>query len=211
MQVHARSWQQRRSIYFGVGGIPVRNKVVVLDLEYDNFACIWLVGLLASNIGATKCYQFFADERDDEKDILVKLVELLENYYTYHILTWDGLRADIPQLKAAWNRHELSKQKLQSFSRRHLDLYNFFLHNYRFPLPSFGLKEIGRYLGFKRKYEDMGGLEAQMLYHHDLNIPKNNKRQRSNIKQKLLEYNKEDLETTLYVLSQLQSLANDTQ
>ena len=211
MQIHARSWQQRRPIYFGGSSIPVRNKVVVLDLEYDNFACIWLVGLLAPNIEATKCYQFFADERVDEKDILVKFIELVENYPTYQILTWDGLRADIPQLEAAWNRHKLPKQKLQSFRRRHLDLYNFFLHNWRFPLLSFGLKEIGRYLGFKRKYEDMDGLEAQMLYHQYLNMPENNKRQRSNIKQKLLEYNKEDLEATLYVLNQLQSLANDTQ
>lgn len=211
MQIHARSWEQRRPIYFGSAGVPVGNEVLVLDLEYDNFVCIWLVGLLASDTQATECYQFFADERVQEKQILLKLTELLEKYPTYQILTWDGLRADIPQLEAAWHKHGLPYEELQGLKQRHLDLYQFFLRNYRFPLWSFGLKEVDKYLGFVRKYEDMNGLEAQYLYHQYLSIPKHNSRERVVIKQKLLEYNKEDLEATLYVVGQLQSLARDSQ
>lgn len=69
---------------------------------------------------------------------------------------------------------------------------------------------MGNYLGFARKHEDIDGLEAQYLYHQYLNIRKSNSREKLCIKQKLLEYNREDLEATLYVLGQLQSLAHDS-
>jgi uncharacterized protein YprB with RNaseH-like and TPR domain len=55
----------------------------------------------------------------------------------------------------------------------------------------------------------MDGLEAQMLYHQYLNIPKRGEQERSRIKQLLLEYNREDLEAALFVLTQLRSLATN--
>jgi len=207
MQIHARCISEHKPMYFGSSGVPVGDKVLILDLEYDNFVCIWLLGLLASDGQTTRCYQIFADEMEEEKQVLNRFNEFLEKHPTHQILTWDGLRADIPQLDVAWRRQGFPPEKLEDLKRRHLDLYNFFLHNYRFPLGSFGLKEVGTYLGFKRKHEGMDGLEAQMLYHQYLNIPKRSERQRSRIKQLLLEYNREDLEATLFLLSQLRSLA----
>lgn len=209
MQIHARCLSEHKPIYFGSSGVPVGDKVLILDLEYDNFVCIWLLGLLASDGQTTRCYQIFADEMEEEREVLNRFNELLEKYPTHQILTWDGLRADIPQLDVAWRRQGFLPEKLEDLKRRHLDLYNFFLHNYRFPLGSFGLKEVGRYLGFKRKHEGMDGLEAQMLYHQYLNIPKRGEQERSRIKQLLLEYNREDLEAALFVLSQLRSLATN--
>lgn len=208
MQIHIESLEKRKPIYFGGVGFPIGQQMLVLDLEYDHFTCVWLVGLLTSDTEGTEYYQLFADEMSKEKENLVGLATLLSRYPVHQILTWDGLRADLPQLEEAWRRHSLPLGELQDLKWRHVDLLNFFLHNYRFPLASFGLKEVGRYLGFKRKHEDMDGLEAQMLYHQYLNAPKNNIRQRSNIKQMLLEYNREDLEATLFVVSKLRSLAN---
>jgi uncharacterized protein len=209
MQIHARCLSENKPIYFGSSGVPVGDKVLILDLEYDNFVCIWLFGLLASDGQTTSYYQFFADELEAEKEVLNRFNELLEKHPTHQILTWDGLRADIPQLDTAWRRQGFLPEKLEDLKRRHLDLYNFFLQNYRFPLGSFGLKEVGRYLGFKRKHEGMDGLEAQMLYHQYLNIPKRGEQERSRIKQLLLEYNREDLEAALFVLTQLRSLATN--
>lgn len=208
MQIHIESLKKRKSIYFGSIGFPIGHEVLVLDLEYDHFICVWLVGLLASNTVGTECYQLFADELNEEKENLVRFATLLDRYPAHQILTWDGLRADLPQLEEAWHRHRLPPEEMEGLRQRHLDLYNLILGNYRFPLASFGLKEVGGYLGFKRKHEDMDGLEAQMLYHQYLNMPKNNIRQRSNIKKTLLEYNREDLEATLFAVSKLRSLAN---
>lgn len=209
MQIHARSLIEGRPIYYG-SGVPVGDEVLILDLEYDNFVCIWLLGLLTSDGKATNYYQIFADKISEEKEALERFTELLEKHPTYHILTWDGLRADIPQLEAAWDRHALAPQKLEGLKQRHLDLYQFFLRNYRFPLASFSLKEVGAYLGFKRKHEGMDGLEAQMLYHQYLNMTKRRKQERARLKELLLEYNREDLEATLFVLTKLRLLASSS-
>ena len=208
MQIHIQSLRKRKPIYFGDIAFPIGHQVLVLDLEYDHFTCVWLAGLLASDAEGTDCYQLFADKMKDEKENLVRFATLLNRYPVHQILTWDGLRADLPQLEEAWRRHSLPLGELQDLRRRHVDLLNLFVHNYRVPLASFGLKDVARYLGFERKHEDMDGLEAQMLYRQYLNTPKDNILRRSNIKQTLLEYNSEDLEGTLFVLSKLRSLAN---
>lgn len=202
MQTHVRSLQEGRPIYFGSTGFPVGRKLLIIDLEYDNFACIWLLGLLASDMQRTQCYQLFADEMNQEKENLVRFAALLKQYTRHQIITWDGLRADLPQLEAAWRRHGLPSKELEQLKRRHRDFYQFFLRNCRLPLVSFGLKEVGGYFGFKRKYEYMDGIEAQMLYHQYLET------RMSSIKHKLLEYNREDLEATLFVVDRLRSLAN---
>lgn len=208
MQIHIESLEKRKPIYFGGVGFPIGQQMLVLDLEYDHFTCVWLVGLLTSDTEGTEYYQLFADEMSKEKENLVGLATLLSRYPVHQILTWDGLRADLPQLEEAWRRHSLPLGELQDLKWRHVDLLNFFLHNYRFPLASFGLKEVANYLGFKRRYEYMDGLYAQELYHQYLNIPARSKQKRSSIKQTLLGYNREDLEATLFVVGKLRSLAN---
>ncbi|MFC1903233.1 TM0106 family RecB-like putative nuclease [Chloroflexota bacterium] len=208
MQIHAKALKEQKPIYFGVVP-PFGDELLILDLEYDNFLCIWLIGILISSKGDIRYYQLFADEMAEEKEILNSFTELLNEYTTHQVVTWDGLRADIPQLNAAWRRYDLSKDKLDELEHRHFDLYNFFLRNCRFPLGSFGLKEIDEYLGFRRKLGGMDGLEAQMLYHQYLNITNHSSQERSRIKQLLLDYNREDLEALLFVLNRLRVLADD--
>jgi len=208
MQIHAKSWIERRPIYFGCSSFDLLDKVAILDLEYDSF--IWLVGFLVPDTEAPRCYQFFAEKRAQEKQILLRLVDLVEKYPTCQILTWDGIRADMPHLEAAWDRHELPGEKLQTLKRRHSDLYQLFLHSYRFPSKSFSLKTVEKHFGFRRKHKDMDGLLALALYNQYLDIPKSDEK-RAKIKQKLLEYNRDDLEATLHVLSQLRLLGNERQ
>jgi len=206
MQIHAKALKEQKPIYFGVVP-PTGDELLILDLEYDNFMCIWLIGILTSDQGDIRYYQLFADEIAKEKEILNSFTELLNEYPTHQVVTWDGLRADVPQLDAAWRRHDLSKEKLGELKRRHFDLYNFFLHNCRLPLGSFGLKEIDEYLGFRRKLGGMDGLEAQMLYHQYLNTPDHGSQEKLRIKQLLLDYNRDDLEALLFVLNRLRVLA----
>lgn len=208
MIMHANSWIELRPIYFGKQTFPIGNEFIIVDLEYDPISLIWLVGMLIVNSEDTKCHQFFADTVKQEKHILTMMLDVLNEYDNLPILTWYGLGADLPQLATAWRKHALPLQSLHEFVEKHLDLYQFTLNNYRFPLKSFGLKEIGRHLGFTRKHEDIDGLVALSMYNQYLALPKKNEKKRLAIKNKLLEYNREDLEATLYVLKQLKKLAN---
>lgn len=206
MITHAKSWIELRPIYFGEYPPPVSSEVIILDLEYDQFVLIWLVGLLVVNTKGTECYQFFAEEKSKEREILVNLIDLLSRYNGRQILTWKGANADIPQLETAWRRYKLPTTKLIDLEDRHVDLYQLTLNSCRFPLKSFGLKEVGKYLGFTRKHEDISGLLAPHLYNQYLRMPKMSEEKRL-LKTKLLEYNREDLEATLFILNQLKSLA----
>jgi len=207
MIIHAKSWTELRPIYFGEYPLPVSDEAIILDLEYDPLSPIWLVGFLVVNNKGTECHQFFAEDKSMEKEILEKLIDLLDRYNNYQVLTWYGLGADLPQLKTAWQKHRLPTSKLTDLIERHLDLYQLTLNSCRFPLKSFGLKEIGKHLGFVRKLDDINGLVALSMYNEYLSIPKKNKEKRLAIKNDLLAYNREDLEATLFTLSELKSLA----
>jgi len=207
MIIHAKSWTELRPIYFGKYSLPVNDEVIILDLEYDPLSPIWLVGLLVVNNKGVECHQFFAEDKSMEQEILINLIDLLGKYNNRQILTWYGLGADLPQLKTAWQKHRLPTSKLTDLLERHLDLYQLTLNNCRFPLKSFGLKEIGKHLGFVRKLDDIDGLVALSMYNEYLSIPKKNKEKRLAIKNDLLAYNREDLEATLFILNQLKSLA----
>jgi predicted RecB family nuclease len=207
MIIHAKSWIELRPIYFGKYALPVSANKIVLDLEYDPLSVIWLVGLLVISDQNVECHQFFAEGRSDERELLVCLIDLLSKYSNYQVLTWYGLGADLPQLKTAWQRHKLPVSKLRDLIERHVDLYQLTLDVCRLPLKSFGLKEVGQHLGFVRKHADIDGLLALSMYNQYLHLPKKNDEKRLSIKNVLLEYNREDLEATLFTLNQLKLLA----
>lgn len=209
MIVHAKSWLERRPIYFGKQTFSIGNEFIIMDLEYDQNSLIWLVGILIVKSEDVKCYQFFADSVKQEKDILTKMLVILHKYKNLPILTWYGLGADLPQLVKAWRKHTLPLQNLNELVEKHLDLYQLTMSSCRFPIKSFGLKEIGRHLGFVRKHEDIDGLVALNMYNQYLALPEKSKQNKLSIKRKLLEYNKEDLEATLHVLNQLKTIASE--
>lgn len=209
LQFRAISLAKEKPIYFGSSALPYGDKVAILDLEYEQNICIWLVGFLASDGQETQCHQFFADQRTEEKQILMRLIELVKGHPRHQIITWEGtFGADIPQLNQAWARHKLPTNKLRDLEREHRDLYDFVEKNLALPVKSYSLKEVGKCLGFKRKLEDMDGMMATIMYRKYL-TSKNNK-ERMEIKQKLLQYNKEDLEATLYILGWLKLVAGET-
>ena len=207
MVFHAKCWIELRPTYFGKQPIPIGNEFIIMDLEYDPMSHIWLVGLMLVHSEDTKCYQFFADNVNQEKIILTSMLDVLNRYDDLPILTWYGLGADLPKLAAAWGKHALPLRSFHQLVEKHLDLYQVTLDNYRFPLKSFSLKDIGKHLGFVRKHQDIDGRVALDMYDQYLALSKKNKGECLAIKNELLEYNREDLQATLYVLRQLKKLA----
>jgi predicted RecB family nuclease len=66
------------------------------------------------------------------------------------------------------------------------------------PLPSYSLKVVEEYIGFKRKQEEYGGQWAMAQYIEA--IETEDEKKRSEIINRILEYNREDLEATWAVL-----------
>lgn len=210
MQSHAKSWIERKPIFLGKT-LPSYSEALILDLEYDPLAHIWITGLLRICRETKEIYQFFADNKSDEKKILSEMISILDKYPDTQIITFYGTGADFPQLYKSWKVNGLSIRKLKNYMDRHLDLYSLLLNNFRFPLKGFGSKTISHYFGFARQHEGMDGFLALSMYNQYLKIPKQDKEKRQEVKNTLLEYNKDDLEATWFIYQNLLSLSKKLQ
>jgi predicted RecB family nuclease len=208
MQAHGFSIIAKKPIFFGQRdrcGIFNKHKLII-DLEYDPNSLIWLSGALVDDQDGTNSVQFFSENntKANERKILNSLRKFISKYPKYPIMTY-GAAADIPQLKKAWARHRFPDAELQAILERHYDINAFLRNGFRFPLHNMGLKDIGSYLGFKRRF-DMDGLMALIEYFEYLNTKKLGKKEA--IKGRLLRYNLEDLKCTQFVANQVDNILN---
>lgn len=209
MQAHGFSIITKKPVFFGQRDNcrQFNEPKIIVDLEYDPNSLIWLAGAIVENQSGKRSFQFFSENRTDanERKILNSLRKILAEYPEYSIFTY-GASADIPQLKKAWFRQHFPDTELQSILARHYDINAFLRNNFRFPLLSMGLKEIESYLGFKRKF-NMDGLMALSEYYQYLRA-KNTKR-KEELRGSLMRYNLEDLEGTLFVANQMETVAQN--
>ncbi len=206
MQAHGFSLIAKKPIFFGqIESCRVLNEPkIIVDLEYDPSALIWLSGAMVDDQNGKRSFQFFSESytKANEREILNSLRKLLAEYSRYPIMTY-GASADMPQLKKAWARQRFPAAELQSILDRHHDINTFFRSSFRFPILSMGLKEIETYLGFKRRF-NMDGFMALSEYYEYLNTKSQNNKER--IKGRLMRYNLEDLEGTRFVANQMETV-----
>lgn len=204
MQIHAKSWVNRTPIELAKESHPVGKHFAVLDAEYESGQYIFLIGLIVIS-GKTKEYhQLFLDHPDQEKQLLKQFIQVLGDYPGLSLVTWSGTTADIPQLRSAWLRHGLSLTKFTNIEESHVDLAAYASRNFRFPTKSFRLGDMERYFGFKRKKNDIDGLLAPSLYASF--IRSKSPKRKDSLRTKLLRYNKDDIESTLFILKSLKQL-----
>lgn len=200
----AKSWLTQKTLRISPCNILDKlNEYAVLDLEYTN-TDIFLIGIaLCSNKHKTEYIQYFAKNRADTKRILKSLCSIILENKTLPIITYAGKMADIPFIRKSVN----DKIPLSILELNHIDIFQVLIQYFRFPLKSHGLKEIGAYLGFDRKLPDTNGMDAMILYDGYLNSKST--RTKKKIENELLEYNKEDLDATIFVINKLKELSKD--
>ncbi|KSV17284.1 hypothetical protein DA01_07440 [Dehalococcoides mccartyi] len=210
MQLHAASIMTRKPIFFGESSSFnfCTQNIIVLDLEYDPVSYVWLVGLCIASQENQEFHQYFAEKSDikEEKRILSSLIDILRSKPKYHVVTY-GASADIPQLKKAWNRHGFSSDLWNQLEGRHIDLYTLILRSFRLPLTFYGLKDIEDYFGFVRKGDRIDGLTALDKYYQYVRVRK--KETKLALKQELLQYNKEDIKATAFIVRKFKSFIGE--
>ncbi len=209
MKCHAFSIMSGKPIFFG-DKHQARNiaasPFLILDLEYDVERLIWLVGVAIQTGNNITYHQYFAEKSnlDEERHILQALIDIIEKRRSYLVFTYSGISADIPQLRAAWRRQGLPDRPLSNLMGMHVDVCQFVQRNFRFPMKSLGLDAMEEYFGIHRSSGISGGLEAVALY-------KRYVRTRNDaIKQQLLHYNREDIDSTLRVVNQIPVLVTES-
>jgi predicted RecB family nuclease len=209
MKCHALSISSGKPFFFG-DKEQARNiaasPFLVLDLEYDVESLIWLVGVAIQTGNKITYQQYFAEKSnlDEERRILRSLIDVIERRRSYLVFTYSGISADIPQLRAAWLRQGLPGRPLSHLMEMHVDACQFVQRNFRFPMKSLGLNGMEEYLGIHRSSGISGGLEAVALYKRCVRTKDDA------IKQQLLDYNREDIDSTLKVVNRIPVLVTES-
>jgi len=209
MKCHAFSIKSGKSFFFGDEQelLPVASSdALVIDLEYDPEGLIWLVGVAVRKGNRITYKQFFAERssRDEERSLLASLIDLTKKNRSLQFITYSGTSADMPQLRKAWLRQSLPEGDLAHIEERHTDVYQLLQSSFRFPMKSMGLGDMEEYLGIQRQSPISDGLEALALYYRYVRT------REGELKRQLLEYNREDLESTVALAGKMPLLMKES-
>jgi len=203
-QHHARAYREGAAQVFG-DPPPVTDAFIVVDLEYLTPPFgerVWLAGAaLTTRSGATQIHQLWADDTDvAERRLLDDLRLVLDVHSQLPVVTWSGRAADLPATRKAATRLGVPDPLA---GREHCDLFVWARRTLRLPVPSLGLRELADYFAVPHNSDIAGGMEAQLLYRRLAAEPDT----APAIKQRLLTYNRDDLDATLAVTRELRALA----
>ncbi len=201
---HAKSLSIGRPILFGEP-FSHHESFLALDLEYDPESTIWLIGICLVHLGKRNYYFLWADSPKQEKVILNQLHQIVQQNPSLPIITWSGASADIPQIRKATERHKIS-DLLGILESKHLDLFQATLRSVRFPMAGLSVDEVARFFNLPRLSSISGGLHAQMLYRQFCNSQ--NEAERAELKNSLIDYNRDDLESVIGIKERLVELHN---
>ena len=134
-------------------------KLIFIDIETDlgGFR-VWLIGLLVDG----EFIQLYADNWGQEKDILIKFLEILKKHPGYKLVSYSGTDFDYRVPLRALKRHGLKTDLLES--RQHFDLSYAVRNCFVFPNQSFALKELGAYLQYPFKFPELDGKMVAFKY-----------------------------------------------
>ena len=207
----AQAISQGKEIMIQIPTVPDHSNYVMFDLEglppqLDELEMIYLWGMQVFGKQSSDfmpAIAGFGEEGDREgwQSFLNNAASILAKY------------GDIPFVH--WHHYERVKIDLyvEKYGDRDgiagrvkgnlLDLLPITQRSIALPLPSYSLKEVEKYLGYKRTVEEYGGDWAIAKYIEA--IETEDEGQRQDLMDKILNYNREDLEATWIVLSWLKS------
>lgn len=178
--------------------LPEIGTEVYFDVETDPTEGIdYLLGILIKNSatkdskGKTEYKAFWAKDKEDEKRIwkeFLDFLDKLEDFVIYHYSSYE-----LQVINRLANLYGISVELDNKFKDNTLDLHKIVLETAVLPLYFYGLKDVAQYLGFSWQSEDAGGAESVVWYNEWLET-KDKK-----IKDKIIKYNEDDVQATLYV------------
>lgn len=106
--------------------------------------------------------RFFAKTWEQEKNILEDFIQYIKNVKNPILISYSGVGFDKNILYSALKRHDLDSEYF--IECVHYDLCTIIRQNYVLPIDSFGLKSVGRFLGYDFKNNFWDGLYVANEY-----------------------------------------------
>jgi len=197
---------ERARIY--IGGKPVIYQAMdfpdaEVELHFDieddpTQDFVYLHGVLLVEKGKEPEYHaFFADRFEDEKLITQQLFDFFDKYPNAPIYHYSDYEKT--SLKRLISKHGLDEsvyERLFGEAGTAIDLYKFISKQTDWPLTSYGIKAICKYLGFKWDASDAGGA-ASIVWMNEYLAGK------ASMKEKILRYNEDDCQATYFLKNEL--------
>ncbi|MGH9164918.1 MAG: ribonuclease H-like domain-containing protein [Acidimicrobiales bacterium] len=184
---HAESYARAEAVLFG-SPAPLPSSFIVLDLEYGPHT--WLIGACIVDGERRRTIQLWADTPAEERQNLRQLARLVDEHPSLPLVTWNGLSADLPELRRTAKRLRLGKL-VDSIVTQHVDLFAYAAGAVRLPVPGLSLSEVAAYFGVAKVSAVQGGFDAQMRYLAYAGSQPGP--ERDGLRDELLEYNRDDL------------------
>jgi len=186
-----------------IHGIPHLSKAetqVYLDIEgLPDDESYYLIGALVVSGGKESFHSFWADHKSQELEIFLQFIEAVCQLADWRVLHFGGYEtAALKRMKA--RLPESCHAKIDAILERATNVLSVIHPHIYFPVYSNGLKDIGRFLGFKRAHESATGLQT-IVWRKDWN-----KTKAPDIKAQLLQYNQDDCRALKHVVESIGSL-----
>ena len=172
-------------------------EIIHFDIETDlslSFTTkkVWSVAIHHNK----KVKRFFAETWTEEKKMLKDFLAYIKKIKSPHLFSYSGVGFDKNILSAALKRHDLDSDFFLKCN--HYDLCTLIRQNYILPIGSYGLKQVGKYFGYKFKHEHLDGLYVAMQYlhcqHTGNKLPKN-----------IFDYIEDDVKSMDFIINQLKT------
>lgn len=139
------------------------NEIVHYDIETDltpsyRSKKVWSIAVHHNS----NVQRFYADTWKHENKILKEFLEYLRALENPNLFCYSGAGFDKNVLVSAFERHDLDADYF--INCNHFDLCTLLKQNFIMPIKSYGLKEVGKFLGYKFKNDDLDGLYVAMRY-----------------------------------------------
>jgi predicted RecB family nuclease len=198
-RLHAIAYTTARPAFANglVDPFPIDNEYIALDLEYDEIGFTWLIGAYLVKRNRRTYVSYWTSNKGEESANIRALVRFVGKHSDLPVVTWSGKSADVPTLVKTAARHGINVGALLS---RHVDLFDWARLNLRLPIPTTGLTEVAAYFGIPRVTALRDGFEAVSLYRKWVAT------QDEMLRERLLDYNRDDLEGLVGVVEGVRNL-----
>lgn len=147
--VHAAQLKSQHVIRRRFPDLPPGDPIY-FDIETDlNWKRIWLIGVIDTN--DNKPYQFYANDWDCERDMLIAFDEFLKNRPSMPLLYYSCNGFDVRIMRNACNRLGLTQHAV--FTHPEQDLCYPIRRSYYIPTKNRKLKTLAGFLGFDMSLE----------------------------------------------------------
>jgi uncharacterized protein len=187
-------------VFYETIEFPKSDIEIHFDMEGDPTQdFIYLHGLLIVEKGKEPVYHsLFAEKYEDEGQITEQLIEFFRKYQgvpVYHYANYEKATLNRLISKHGLSDHGVFAQ-LFGENGTAIDLFNVITGKTDWPLGSYGIKPICKYLGFKWDATDAGGA-ASIVWMNDFLAGDRA------MKDKILQYNEDDCRATLFLKTKL--------